>query len=56
MRNTIAHFGVHGLATRGLLPKASLPLVYLGCMIPDVPWISQRIVNALIPRIDTYEV
>jgi hypothetical protein len=55
MPNTIAHFAVSGLVTRKLIPQASLPLVYLGCVLPDVPWIFQRAANSVFPSIDPYQ-
>ena len=56
MPNTIAHFAVNGLVTRRLLPAASLPLVYAGCVVPDLPWIAQRAINTLAPGADPYDV
>jgi hypothetical protein len=55
MPNTIAHFAVGGLVTRKLIPQASLPLVYLGCLVPDVPWILQRFANSVFPQVDPYQ-
>lgn len=56
MPNTIAHLAVGGLITRKLIPKASLPLVYLGCVVPDIPWIFQRAINTLVGSADPYQV
>ncbi len=56
MPNTIAHFAVNGLVTRRLLPEASLPLIYAGCVVPDLPWILQRAINGLNPGADVYDV
>ncbi len=52
MPNTLAHFAVHGLITRRLIPKADLPWVYFGCIIPDLPWIGQRLAKSLLPDLD----
>ena len=44
MPNTIAHFAVNGLLTRSLIKGADLKWIYLGCVIPDFPWILRRII------------
>lgn len=55
MPNTLAHLGINGLITRGLIKDADLKWVYLGAVIPDLPWILQRIVIKIIPTIDLYD-
>ena len=55
MPNTLAHIGLQGLATRKLLRDADLKWIYLSCIIPDVPWIIQRLVRYVIPNIDLYD-
>lgn len=54
MPNTLGHMGVQGLLTRGLLKDADLKWIYLGCVIPDLPWIGQRLLRTLsdIDRLD----
>lgn len=54
MPNTLAHAGAQGLATRTALPDADLKWVYLGCVIPDVPWILQRVARVGVPGLDPY--
>jgi hypothetical protein len=54
MPNTLAHAGAQGLATRTALPDVDLRWVYLGCVIPDVPWILQRAAHVMIPGVDPY--
>lgn len=56
MPNTLAHFAVHGLITRRLLPKADLAWIYLGCVIPDLPWIGQRLAKVLLPALDVVSI
>ena len=46
MPNTIAHFGVQGITTRGIIKDADFKWILMGCIIPDIPWILQRSVNA----------
>lgn len=55
MPNTLAHLGIQGFTTRGLLPGSDLKWIYIGCIIPDLPWILQRIVNAVTLPIDRYD-
>lgn len=54
MPNTLAQAGVQGLATRSTLPDVDLKWVYLGCVIPDLPWILQRAAHVLVPGVDPY--
>lgn len=44
MPNTFAHFGVQGLTTRVLLKDTDPKLIYLGCLIPDIPWMVKRFI------------
>ncbi|WP_163336263.1 hypothetical protein [Desulfopila sp. IMCC35008] len=55
MPNTLAHLGIQGILTRSLTKKADLKWIYLGCVIPDIPWIMQRVVHVLLPDLDRYE-
>lgn len=55
MPNTLAHLGVQGLTTRALLTDADYKLIYVGCIIPDLPWILQRIVRYVFPGIDPFD-
>ena len=52
MPNTLAHIGVQTLLTRSLLKGADLKWIYLGCVIPDLPWIVRRLVMWAYPTID----
>ena len=47
MPNTLAHIGVQALITRGLIARADLGWIGLGCILPDLPWIIQRVVTIL---------
>lgn len=55
MPNTIAHFAINGLFTRTVISHADFKWIYLGCVIPDLPWILQRIINSLPVSIDLYD-
>ncbi|GJL49161.1 hypothetical protein [Candidatus Nitrospira salsa] len=54
MPNALAHFGIQGVLTRSVIPSADPKLIFLGCVLPDVPWILQRVVLGLVPGIDPY--
>ena len=45
MPNTLAHLAINGLATRSLIRGANLKWIFLGAIIPDIPWILQRVVK-----------
>lgn len=49
MPNTLAHLGVNVLATRGVLRGADLKWIWAGCILPDLPWIAQRIARMALP-------
>jgi hypothetical protein len=51
MPNTLAHIGLQAPLTRLGIKKAPLQWIALGCIIPDIPWIVQRIL-LLIPGIN----
>jgi hypothetical protein len=52
MPSTLIHLGVQGFACRTLVRDIDLRFVYLACVIPDVPWILQRVIHALPLPID----
>ena len=47
MPNTLAHFGIQTLITRAVIRPADVKWIGLGCLIPDLPWISQRLIRPL---------
>lgn len=55
MPNTLAHLGINGIVTRTIIKKADLILIYIGAVIPDIPWIIQRAVLALMPSVNSYD-
>lgn len=52
MPNTLAHIAVQGIISKTAVPTVDLKWVYLGCVIPDIPWIMQRMVRAVAPHVD----
>jgi hypothetical protein len=55
MPNTLAHLGAQGLLVRVWPRDVSTRWVALGCVLPDVPWIGNRILLAGLPGIDADE-
>ncbi|RUM44247.1 MAG: hypothetical protein DSY80_04620 [Desulfocapsa sp.] len=52
MPNTLAHIGFQVPFTRlGVVKEAPLQWIALGCIIPDIPWILQRVLER-VPTID----
>lgn len=47
MPNTLVHFGAQGAASRGAWPRLDARWIYLGCLLPDLPWILRRAVVGL---------
>lgn len=55
MPNTLAHIGLHSVATKLLIKDADIKWVYLGCLVPDIPWILQRVIKVIVPEINPYD-
>lgn len=52
MPNTLVHIGLQTLFSKAIRPGADVKWVALGCIIPDLPWILQRIVRWCAPSVD----
>lgn len=55
MPNTLAHLGIGALVTRSLVRDADIKWIYLGCIIPDIPWISLRFLEVFYPSLYNYD-
>ena len=55
MPNTLAHLGIQGLATRAIFRDADYKWIYVGCILPDLPWIIQRAIKIILPDISLYD-
>ena len=55
MPNTLAHLGIQGFLTRTAVKNADPKLVFIGCIIPDFPWILQRVVRWFDLEINPYD-
>jgi len=53
--NTLAHFAAQGALSRGVFRAADPRLVFLGCLLPDLPWILRRAVVGLGLPADTFD-
>lgn len=54
MPNTFVHLGVQTLGSRVLFRGSDFKWVAAGCIIPDVPWIVQRVFLGLDSSVDPY--
>lgn len=55
MPNTLAHLGVQALATRGIIRGAEPGWIWLGCILPDLPWILRRVAAGVWPDLSPYD-
>ena len=55
MPNTLVHFAVQGAASRGLWRALDPRWIYLGCLLPDLPWILRRAVVGLGVPVDVFD-
>ncbi len=52
MPNTLAHIGIQTLVSKAVYRAADIKWVAVGCIIPDLPWITQRLISFLVPGVD----
>lgn len=55
MPNTLAHIGINGFLTKSLIKKSDLAWIFLGTIIPDIPWIIKKVIQFLIPQTVSYD-
>ena len=53
--NTLVHFAAQGAASHALWRRADPRWIYLGCLLPDLPWILRRAVVALGLPVDGFD-
>jgi hypothetical protein len=53
--NTLVHFAVQGAASRGVWRALDPRWIYLGCLLPDIPWILRRVVVGLGLPVDAFD-
>lgn len=55
MPNTLVHIGINGFLTKSISKKYNLFWIYMGSIIPDIPWISKKFLEFFIPQINGYD-
>jgi hypothetical protein len=53
--NTLVHFAAQGAASRAFWRRVDPRWVYLGCLLPDLPWILRRAVVAASLPVDGFD-
>jgi hypothetical protein len=53
--NTLVHFAAQGAASHALWRRIDPRFLYLGCVLPDLPWILRRAVVAVRLPVDAFE-
>jgi hypothetical protein len=54
--NSLAHIGAQGILNHMGKPGIDPKLVCLGCVLPDTPWIFQRVLYGILPGSDPYTI
>lgn len=52
MPNTLVHLCMQTPVSRVLIRDADFKWIAIGCIIPDIPWIMQRIITLAVPGVD----
>ena len=55
MPNTLVHFAAQGAASRALWRRLDPRFLYLGCVLPDLPWILRRAIVAFGVPVDAFD-
>jgi len=53
--NTLAHIGINSILTKIVIKDSNLHWIYLGCILPDIPWIIRKLVLFPFPNINGYD-
>jgi hypothetical protein len=53
--NTLAHIAVNSISTKILIRNSEILWIYIGCIIPDLPWILRKIISYILPQINGYD-
>ncbi len=56
MPNTLAHLGLQAVATRAIFSRADIKWIYLGAIIPDIPFVMKRAASFVAPGVDILDV
>lgn len=55
MPNTLAHIAVNSFSTKILIRNSEILWIYIGCIIPDFPWILIKIISIVFPEVNGYD-
>ena len=55
MPNTLVHLSIQTAGSKAVLREADFKWIAVGCILPDIPWILQRIVSAVDTGLDQYD-
>ncbi|MCG6926611.1 MAG: hypothetical protein LJF30_15040 [Acidobacteria bacterium] len=55
MPNTLVHFAAQGTASRGIWRRVDARWIFLGCLLPDLPWILRRVAVGFEVPANTYD-
>ena len=55
MPNTLAHIACNGFISKPFFKNSDLIWILTGCILPDVPWINQRIAGFLFSDLNGYD-
>ncbi len=56
MPNTLAHLGLHAITTKAVFPRADIKWIYLGAVLPDIPFVIKRAVSLVASDVDILDV
>jgi hypothetical protein len=56
MPNTIAHLGLNALFSKAFIKNADIKWIYVGAVLPDVPYILKRAILMLFPDVNVLDV
>jgi membrane-bound metal-dependent hydrolase YbcI (DUF457 family) len=56
MPNTLAHLGVQSLLSASIIDKKNYKWLFIGCILPDIPWIARRAILAIQLPVSPYDI
>ena len=54
MPNTLVHIGINGIFSKSVVRNSELIWIYIGCVIPDFPWITRKIIETVLPSLNGF--
>jgi hypothetical protein len=56
MPNLLVHYAIQGPSTEFVFRGIDIKWVLLGIVVPDLPWLGRRLVRAIAPGVDPYDI